>query len=152
MTMTKHDTVRARIALKASPKRAFQAWARPEDLARWNMPGDENWSCEVVAHDFRVGGQKKLAFGPPGEQFYEDCRYEDIVENARICFCMTIARGDTRITTSMVTVEFAPMPTGVECIVTDQLAILDGGDTAADRERGWGETLAKLPAVVETLR
>jgi hypothetical protein len=28
--------------------------------------------------------------------------------------------------------------------VTDQLVILDGGDTAGDRERGWGETLDKL--------
>jgi hypothetical protein len=50
----------------------------------------------------------------------------------------------------MVTVELTPHPRGVECVVTDQLVILDGGDTAGDRERGWGETLAKLPAVVET--
>jgi len=32
--------------------------------------------------------------------------------------------------------------------VTDQLVILDGGDTRDDRERGWGETLEKLPRVL----
>ena len=32
--------------------------------------------------------------------------------------------------------------------MTDQVAILDGGDTAKDRERGWGETLDKLPAAI----
>ena len=57
---------------------------------------------------------------------------------------MTIARGDVRITTSMVTVEFLAHGGRTELIVTDQLVILDGGDLPGDRERGWGETLDKL--------
>lgn len=150
MTTTRHDTVRSRLALRASPQRVFQAWARADDLGRWYLPGEGDWTSKIITHDFRIGGQKKLSFGPPGETYFEDCRYEDIVENERICFSMTIARGDQRITTSMVTVELFPHRHGVECVVTDQLVILDGGDTASDRERGWGETLAKLPAVVET--
>jgi uncharacterized protein YndB with AHSA1/START domain len=78
----------------------------------------------------------------------EDCHYVDIVPNRRICYAMTIARGDTRITVSMVTVELSPQGGRCEIRVTDQVAILDAGDTARDRERGWGETLDKLPCVV----
>jgi uncharacterized protein YndB with AHSA1/START domain len=76
--------------------------------------------------------------------FVEDCRYEDIVRDARLCYSMTISRGGVRMTTSMVTVEFLPHAEGTHLIVTDQMVILDGGDTEVDRERGWGETLDKL--------
>jgi hypothetical protein len=62
-----------------------------------------------------------------------------------------VSRGDVRITTSMVTVEFLPHGDRTELIVTDQLVVLDGGDTAADRERGWGETLAKLTPFLRSL-
>ncbi len=53
-----------------------------------------------------------------------------------------------RITTSMVTVRLASVGVRTEVIVTDQLVILDGGDTRGDRERGWGETLDKLPSAL----
>ena len=59
---------------------------------------------------------------------------------------MTISRGVERITTSMVTVELFARAKGTSVTVADQLVILDQGDTAGDRERGWGETLDKLPA------
>jgi uncharacterized protein YndB with AHSA1/START domain len=148
MISTQHDTVRSRIMLAASPERVFAAWADADQFERWYVPGDEDWVAHVIAHEFRVGGVKKLAFGRPGESYLEDCRYEDIVENARICYAMTISRGETRITTSMVTMELFAHGGETECVVTDQLVLLDGGDTAADRERGWGEALAKLPTVL----
>ena len=62
---------------------------------------------------------------------------------------MTILRAGVPLTTSMVTVEFAARGPRTETIVTDQIAILYGGDTAADRLRGWGETLDKLVREVE---
>ena len=61
---------------------------------------------------------------------------------------MTISRAGERITTSMVTVDLLSAGDGTEVIVTDQLVILNGGDTATDREKGWGETLDKLPLVL----
>jgi uncharacterized protein YndB with AHSA1/START domain len=102
-----------------------------------------------ATHDFRVGGIKQIAFGPRGEvPFMEDCRYEDIVPDQRLCYSMTIARSEQRITTSMVTVQLNAVGQRTEVTVTDQLVILDGGDTSGDRERGWGETLDKLPTVL----
>jgi uncharacterized protein YndB with AHSA1/START domain len=119
-----------------------------KDRERWYVPGDETWAAKIVEHDFRVGGGKRITFGPPHQTFVEDCHYVDIVPNRRICYAMTIARGDTRITVSMITVELMPDGRRCDVRVTDQLAILDGGDTAKDRERGWGETLDKLPSVI----
>jgi uncharacterized protein YndB with AHSA1/START domain len=143
---TSHHTLVVRRAYDASAARVFAAWRDPAALQKWYMPGDATWSSRIVTHDFRVGGVKQIAFGPRGEvPFTEDCRYEDIVPEKRLCYSMTIARSDQRITTSMVTVLFASDGDRSELTVTDQLVILDGSDTHADRERGWGETLDKLP-------
>jgi uncharacterized protein YndB with AHSA1/START domain len=143
--MTVHDTVVVRRTVAAPPGRVFQAWSDAAALERWYVPGDGTWSSKILAHDFRPGGVKRLEFGPPGETPYvEDCRYEDIVPERRICFVMTILRGRTPITTSLVTVELFAHGARTDVVVTDQIAILDGGDSAAGRERGWGETLDKL--------
>jgi uncharacterized protein YndB with AHSA1/START domain len=144
---TTHDTIVVTRTYEASAKRVFAAWADAAALGRWYVPGDAGWTSRIEAHDFRVGGRKHLTFGPKdGPRYSEDCRYQDIVENLRLCFSMTIAEGDKRITTSMVTVELSPDGPHTRIKVTDQIVILDGGDTAAGRERGWGETLDKLPA------
>ena len=144
-----HDTVVVRRTYDATPERVYRAWTEPALLERWYVPGDERWSAKIVDHDFRVGGGKRVVFGPPEERFTEDCHYVDIVPNRRICYAMSIARGDVRITVSMVTVELLPDGEGCEVRVTDQLAMLDAGDTAKDRERGWGETLGKLGPLVD---
>ncbi len=144
--LTRHDTVTVSRILNAKPARVFAAWADPAALGRWYVPGDDTWASRIVTHEFRVGGRKFLTFGPKdGPLFSEDCRYEDIIENGRLCFVMTIARDNVRMTTSMVTVEFSPAGAGTHLKVTDQCCSLDGSDTFADRERGWGETLGKLP-------
>jgi uncharacterized protein YndB with AHSA1/START domain len=143
-----HDTVVVRRRYDAPVERVYRAWTDAAQLQRWYLPGDERWSAKMLAHDFRVGGGKRMTFGPPDETYVEDCYYVDIVPNRRICYAMAISRGDTRITVSMVTVELASSGRGCEVQVTDQIAILDAGDTAKDRERGWGETLDKLPAVL----
>ena len=143
-----HDTVVVRRRYDAAVARVYRAWTDAAQLERWYVPGDERWTATMHTHDFRVGGGKRFSFGPPEETFVEDCHYVDIVPERRICYAMSIARGDTRLTVSMVTVELSPHGSGCEVRVTDQLAILDGGDTAKGRERGWGETLDKLPAVL----
>ncbi len=142
---TSHHTVVVRRRYEAPVARVFRAWSDPAALQAWYTPGDDSWTARVLEHDFRVGGGKRLEFGPPAPpRFLEDCRYEDIVDDYRICYVMTISRGDVRITTSMVTVELHAHGNRTEVVVTDQLVVLDGDDSSADRERGWGETLDKL--------
>ena len=141
---TTHDTIVVRRTCAAPVGRVFRAWHDPAALGRWYMPGN-GWSNDLKEQDFRVGGAFRLTFGPAGEPpYFEDTRYQDIVADTRIIFAMTIGRGDTRLTTSMVTVEFLARESRTEVTVTEQIVILDGGDTAAAREEGWGETLDKL--------
>jgi uncharacterized protein YndB with AHSA1/START domain len=143
---TKHDTVVVQRVFEASARQVFAAWTDPDSLSRWYVPGDETWAAKILAHEPRVGGVKRIRFGPrEGAQYTEECHYEDIVPERRLCFSMTISHDDRRITTSMVTVELREIGARTETKVTDQMVILDGGDTAPDRERGWGETLDKLP-------
>ena len=146
-TTVRHDTVAVTRSFKATAARVFRAWQDPAALQRWYTPGDETWSAKILEHDFRVGGKMRTSFGPRGgTPHFEDCLYVDIVPDRRICYAMSIAAGDTRITVSMVTVEFLARGQRTEVSLTDQVAILDGGDTAKAREQGWGETLAKLEA------
>jgi uncharacterized protein YndB with AHSA1/START domain len=144
---TSHHTVVVKRSYDAPAARVFAAWRDTEALRRWHVPGEGGWRSKILSHDFRIGGGRLMSFGAPGDvQYKEDCRYEDIVDNQRICYAMTIARDEARITTSMVTVELFARGDRTSLTVTDQLVILDSGDTAGDRERGWGETLDKLPA------
>jgi uncharacterized protein YndB with AHSA1/START domain len=116
----------------------FAAWTTVDALARWYLPGDETWSSRILEHDLRVGGRKRLTFGPRGGPIYfEEARYEDIVEDARLCFTMTILRGSERITTSMVTAEFLGDERETELRVTEQLVLLNDEDSAEAREAGW---------------
>ena len=100
---------------------------------------------EILEHDFTVGGRKHLCFGPVGEPpYHEDCRFEDIVTNERIVFSMTVSSGAGRLTASMVTVEFSSLDSGTRVQMTEQIAILDGGDSSEDRRKGWNEVFDKL--------
>jgi uncharacterized protein YndB with AHSA1/START domain len=148
---TSHHTIVVRRSYDAPVALTYRAWSDPEQLKQWYTPGDRTWTVRIEKHDFHVGGVKRIIFGPPAETFVEDCRYEDIVPERRLCYAMTIARGDNRITTSMVTVEFGSRGRSTDVKVTDQLVILDGGETVGDRERGWGETLDKLPPVLRAI-
>jgi uncharacterized protein YndB with AHSA1/START domain len=143
---TSHHTVVVKRTLDATPERVFKAFAENDALRRWYVPGDGSWTCKISRHEFKIGGTHVMTFGPGDVQYTEDCRYEDIVENQRICYVMTVLRGKERLTTSMVTVQISAIGARTALTVTDQLAILDGSDTAAGREQGWGETLDKLPA------
>ena len=143
---TSHHTIELKRTYPAAAKAVFAAWRDPAGLARWYMPGDASWSSRIEVHEFRVGGRKLLHFGPKGAPpYFEDCRYEDIVDDRRVCYSMTVGQQGRRITTSMVSVVLAPRGgSSTDVTVTDQLVILDGGDSAPERERGWGETLDKL--------
>lgn len=148
-----HHTIRLQRRLPAPPGAVFAAWTDPEALALWYLPGDHTWSSRILEHELRVGGRKRLTFGPVGGPTYTElARYEDIVENARLCFAMTILRGQERLTTSMVTAEFMDAGACTELRVTEQLVLLNGEDGAAEREAGWGETLDRLPAAIARIR
>lgn len=141
-----HDTIVIERTYEASPARVFAAWASPEARGRWAVPGN-GWELADDQDDFRVGGREVSRFGPAGDPLYlAVTNYLDIVPDRRIVMAGTMARGETRISASMATVELLPAGNGTRLIYTEQAAFLDGEDTPADRTRGWGEILDKLDA------
>ena len=142
----RHDTVVVERTYDASPERVFIAWADPAARARWDVPGDD-WEIVEFESDFRVGGRERSRFGPPGGPLYtSDGRYEDIVTNSRIVMAGTMARGETRISTAVLTVELLATGARTRLILTEQAAFLDGEDEPAARKQGWGGILNKLGA------
>ncbi|MGE0623207.1 MAG: SRPBCC domain-containing protein [Pseudomonadales bacterium] len=145
----RHDIVRLEHSFQKPAGRVFAAWTSTEALSRWYVPGETGWWSSMEEHEFRVGGLKRLSFGPSDSVTYEeDCRYEDIVPDQRIVYSMTISAESRRLTVSLVTVEFAGVGASTTVILTDQMAILDGADTVGDRKQGWIEVFQKLGAEV----
>ena len=143
-----HDTIRIERRYAAAPGRVFRAWAKPEARERWFVR-EEGWESEY-AQDFRVGGRESGWFRHPGgERYVNETLFQDIVPDARIVFAYTMARGEDRISASLATVELVPDGTGTRLLFTEQVALLDGGDNAKDREEGWRGLLDKLAAEVE---
>jgi uncharacterized protein YndB with AHSA1/START domain len=137
-----HATIVIERFLDAPLARAFAVWAHPE-----------GWEGPLEQHEFRVGGQKRLEFRPPdGHVYREDGRYEDIVPDDRTVYAYSIWRGDVRITVSLQTVEFAAEGPGTRMLLTEQLTILDDGDTPAARERGTREWLDRFAHALERSR
>jgi len=139
-----HATMLIERTLDAPLRRAFAAWSDP---ALREAPVADSWDA-LEHEEFRVGGEKRMSFGPrSGPRYREEGRYEDIVPDRRIVYSYSILRGDVRITTSLQTIEFVARGPRTQMILTEQLAILDAGDKAADRERGiaaWLDRFAEL--------
>ena len=139
-----HATVVVERTYDAPPERVFNAWADPKIRILWDVPG-EGWETTEFTNDFRIGGRETSRFGRIGDpKFYSDGRILDIVPNARIVSAGTMPEGDRRISTTLCTVELLPAGDGTRLILTDQSAYLDGGDNAADREKGWTVILENL--------
>jgi len=141
---TQHTTFVIERSYAAAPARVFGAWAEPAAKARWfNGPGE--WLIEGYELDFRVGGREHLRTGPVGGAAHTyDCRYYDIVSGERIVYCYDMFVGETRISVSLATVEFAAAGSGTRMTFTEQAVFLDGYDDAGRRERGTAELLDKL--------
>ena len=144
----KHDTITIERGYDATPARVFAAWADPAARQRWFVEED-GWESEY-RQDFRVGGRESGWFRQPGGEVYSnESLFQDIVPDRRIVFAYTMARGKAPISASLTTVELLPAGGGTRLVFTEQIALLDGGDNAADREQGWRGLLDKLAAELQ---
>lgn len=135
-----HETFVLKRAYALPPARVFAAWADPRLKAAW--------FCEPGAEyelDFRVGGREINRDGTPGGPGYKSVAYyRDIVPNERIVYTYELHAGEELASVSLTTVLFSPAGGGTEMTLTEQIAVLDGRDTAAARERGMRLLVGRL--------
>lgn len=98
------DGISVRRVLHAPCKQVFEAWTRPELMARWFFAG-EGGTTKVTA-DLKVGGRYELAMRDTGgtvhEQFGE---YREIVPVSRLVFtwsCPALSVIDSVVTINLV--------------------------------------------------
>ena len=127
----------------APVKLVFDAWSKPEMIARWWGPkGFTLPRCDV---DFRTGGAYRMVMrGPDGEENPFHGHYLEIVPNERIVFSAVIE--------NMPGVEVHTTVTFVEENGKTRLTVRQTTPTqkgAADGQmQGWSETLEKLAAAL----
>jgi uncharacterized protein YndB with AHSA1/START domain len=142
---TTHHTFVIERTYEASPSRVFDAWADPEAKRSWFGPGEDRKGEHSL--EFKVDGSERLKVtAPDGALYTFDALYRDIVPSVRIIYAYGMYREDSRISSSLATVQLEPAGNGTRLIFTEQGVFLDGLDTPAEREHGTGPLLDALGA------
>src|SRR5580704_9818425 len=100
------DGVSIRRVLSAPCTQVFEAWTRPELMARWFFAG-EGWTTKVSA-DVRVGGRYELTMRDTnGEEYTQFGEYREIVPVTRLVFTWSFT--PLAVVDSVVTVELVDL-------------------------------------------
>lgn len=112
------DGVSVRRFLQARRERVFEAWTRPDLMARWFFPGD-GWTAAITS-DLKVGGRYEIAMhdaaGGRHTQFGE---YREIVPVSRIVFTWNSPKHE--VVDSVVTVDLVDHGQRTELFLTHEL-------------------------------
>lgn len=132
----------------ATPATVFQAWADPEAKRRWSDCHAENTTEYRL--DFRPFGHEthQVVF-PDGRVQQIEKVFFDIEVARRIVFAYDIQVDASRLSVSLVTVEFFAHKRGTRMVYSEQLAYLNGHDDRAQRIRGTEESLDRLRLEME---
>lgn len=141
-----HDTFVIEQIYEASVTKVFRAWADPVRKARW-FAG----SADALGHgyqlDFWVGGLEVLRSGPAGGPLYTyTAEFRDIIDEQRIVAATDMLADETRISVTLVTLEFHRLGSATRLVLTEQGAYLDGKETPTQREEGTRALLDSLGA------
>jgi len=140
--------------IKAPPAAVWEAWSKPEHLARWWIPAPIE--CKVIKLDLRPGGgfetlmrEGNDAFGP----HLEAC-FLDIVPEERLVFTTVLAEGWRPIEpwlalTAIITLEAEGQGTRYAARVLHRNAEESAKHAQMGFLEGWGSALSQLAALVE---
>jgi uncharacterized protein YndB with AHSA1/START domain len=147
MTSVEHATFAIERELPASPKHAFRFFAEAELKGRWNECHPD-WSVLEEYFDFREGGEerKRWLTGDGSEQTFR-AHYLDIVPSRRIIYAYEMGFKGSRVSASLVTVDFAPRGAATRMIFIEQAAYLGAG-MHKEREAGTEWSLDRLVDVI----
>ncbi|GAA0319213.1 SRPBCC family protein [Sphingomonas oligophenolica] len=144
-----HSTFQVERDYPQSPSRVFRAFADKEMVRRWRV---EDEGCEIheFTFDFRIGGRELSRFSfAGGPEIRLDAEFQDIVPDQRIVFAYRMGVGSNPFSASLTTIELTPSGTGTHLTYTEQVAMLDGSDSARGREEGCRQLLEKLAAELD---
>jgi uncharacterized protein YndB with AHSA1/START domain len=131
---------------QATPERVYAAWSDMGAKAHWFI-GPEGWRELQREMDFRVGGYELLqgqgCSGPRSVTLYR-ARFHALDAGRLIVFVYDMHIDDVHHSTSLATVEFAPVSGGTRLRFNEQVAFLDGTTSAESRRHGTAVHLDRL--------
>jgi uncharacterized protein YndB with AHSA1/START domain len=137
---SERDMVLSRL-FDAPASLVFEAWSKPETLARWWGP--RNFTLPVCEIDFRPGGAYRMVMrDPEGREYPFHGAYSEIVENERIVFTAKILPGVEVVTTVTFVEE------GGKTLLTVQQTVPADAYAARGQLEGWNGSLEKLAAAL----
>src|SRR4051812_10105250 len=73
-------------------ERVWRAWADEKEFSQWYVAGFDH-IVHFAQSDFRVGGNYRVGFGPPGSKpWIEEGTFMEIVPNKKIVFREKVGR------------------------------------------------------------
>jgi uncharacterized protein YndB with AHSA1/START domain len=124
----------------APPKLVFEAWTKPEMLARWWGPKGFKTSAQI---DFRPGGAYRMIMvAPDGNEYPFHGKYTEIVPNERIVFDAFIETANNLEVQTIVTFTEENGKTLLTVLQTIPTPRAEG------QLEGWNDQLEKLAAML----
>lgn len=143
-----HATFVIERELPGSTRHAFRFWSEFELKRKWTSCHPD-WTVLEDTLDFRPGGSEVVRWKmPEGQLFGFRAHYFTIAPAARIIYAYEMTLGQTTISTSLATVEFAARGSVTTMTFTEQAAFLDGSDPGV-RVSGTETGFDRLAAVME---
>jgi uncharacterized protein YndB with AHSA1/START domain len=125
--------------LSARRERVFEAWTRPDLMARWFFPGS-GWQAQISS-ELRVGGRWQVVMrDAEGGQHLQFGEYREIVPPTRLVF--TWSCPDLGVDSSVVTVELRDRAGQTELQLTHELPA--DPQVLRGHEEGWLGCLSNL--------
>jgi uncharacterized protein YndB with AHSA1/START domain len=125
--------------------RVFEAWTRPEQIARWFAPRPLTLAVDEM--DFRPGGRFGMVMrGPNGESFPFSGTYREIVPPERLSWSGEFSSGPADQISTVVTFERQGTDTRVHVRQTFLAMTPEIEHATKGAKQGWSMTLDQLDA------
>lgn len=122
--------------IDATPAEAFRAYTDAAAKAVW-FDGDGAWTLFERSLDFRSGGTEvSVSALDGGDRYGYFARFHDIAEDQRIVLSYDMEVNGERLSTSLVVVEFQPVPAGTKVIYAETAVFAKDKDTVESRKDG----------------
>jgi uncharacterized protein YndB with AHSA1/START domain len=124
----------------------FLAWSDPVKKRRWSSCHEDAGTVEYEL-DFRVDGtETSRVVMHDGTTQVVKARFLDIAPPKRIVYAYDLCLDDTKVSVSLVTVEFLPDAGKTTMLFTEQVVLLDSRGDIRERREGTELGLARIDA------